>query len=381
MKVSFLQRNEAQFKEFGHLVEGIQHFTNDPELNKLEENRMLVMLDNAAQGFACEKKFRDFEHVKEAMTLSTDAATFVKIQMPLIRKVYPQMITREFTSVQPMAQPTTKLFYYDLVREDGTSLSTNIDANKNYSDNEEYDPNDPQAIKEISLKITDSTVSAVIKKLKARHTVESEQDIMAYHGISVENDLTNALSSQIAREWDRVILADMYTNATGGAATFDQTIPAGISYTDKKVWMEGIYDAMIDVDNQIFKKRFVRTNFAICSPDIAAFISKMSGWRADDTGSQSKVIATGGRYFMGTLDSKWRIYVDPMQTSMRMLMGYNNPGDWLQTSFVFAPYILSYFSDTFLNPDTFVKTRAILSRAAYKTVVGDLLGIVTVSGS
>lgn len=379
---SFLKRNEQYQKTYGHITEGVKHFSNDPRLNELEENKMAVMIANATENFCMEKGLSDYKALKEATTLSTDASTFVRIQMPLIRKVYPSMISREFVSVQPMSQPTTMLFYYDIVRgADGSSLSQEIHDQRTYADNEEYNPSDPMAIKDISLKITSSSVSATTKKLKERHTVESEQDIMAYHGISVEADLVNALSAEIAREWDRVIIQAMLDGATGGASTFDMSVPAGITYGDRKYWMETLYEKMIDIDTQIYKKRYRKTNFCIASADIASFIEKMAGFRADDTSVDQKVISTGGRYFMGTLNSRWRIYVDPFMASTKMLMGYNNPGNWLETSVVWAPYILSYFSDSFLNPDTFVKTRAILSRSCVKVCVPDLLGVLTTTSS
>jgi hypothetical protein len=382
---SFVERDENLIKSYGHLLEGITHHTGDPKMIEYEKQKLAILMDNAvrAEGVKRENPDITLEQLqKEAQTSTGSASTFVRTQMPIIRKVYPSMMARELVSIQPMSQPTTKLFYYDIIRsDDSTSVTADVHTQRNYANNVEYDPNAPTAIKEIQLVITDSSVTATEKKLKAKWTVEAQQDIRAYHGINVEGDLTSALAREITQEWDRTILQDLLDGATGGAATFDQSVPTGITYTDRKVWMETLFEAMIDVDTSIFKKRYRKTNWIVFPAEIAGFIEKMAGFKADPTSVDTKIIATGGRYFMGTMNNRWRCYCDPFFPSNKILMGYNNSSDWMDTAYVFCPYILSYFSDTFTDPNTFQSVRAILSRAARKCVVGDLLGVVTVTGS
>jgi len=368
-------------KDYAHLIgEGIKHFTGSKELGILETKRMAVMLENAEETLALQHGM-DRHAFREAQTSTGSMSTFVKTQLPIIRRVYPNMISRELVSVQPMTQPTTKLFYYDIKRDDATSLADGIHDKRTYANNVEYNPDSATAIKEINLTLTDSDVSATEKKLKAKWTVEAQQDIMNYHGINVENDLTGALATEITREWDRQNLQSLLDGATGGAATFNLTVPDSLTYQDRKYWMETLYEKFIDVDTQIFKKRYRKTNWILVPADIAGFIEKMAGFRSDGANPEQQVIQTGGRYFMGSLNSRWRCYCDPFFPSNKILMGYNGTGDWLDTAAVFAPYILAYFSDTFTDPNTFQKVRAILSRAAFKVVVGDLLGVITTVGS
>jgi hypothetical protein len=388
ISASFLERNEELVNRYGHLLEGVGHHSGNAKMAEYEQNKLMILLDNLVQNRAqihrIDPRNLEGKSLEETMTKNAAIATMVTAELPLIRKVYPNMMTRELISIQPISQPAAKVFYHDIQRgtgaDDGTSLSTSIHSKRTYGDNVEYNESSPTAIKEIKLVITSEDVSATEKKLKSKWTVESEQDLYAYHGLNAESELSLALASEIVREWDRTILQAMIDGATGGSATFDMTVPAGLTYEDRKYWMETLYEKFIDVDNAIFKKRYRRTNFIVLPADQAAFVDKMSGFRADSVSFDEKVIATGGRYFMGTLNSRWRVYVDPF-LSGTILMGYNNPGNWMDTAFVFAPYILSYFSDTFQDPDTFVKTRAILSRAAMKVTVGDLLGTITVTGS
>jgi len=368
-------------KTYGNLVEGVKHFTNDPVLNEREKLNAMIMLENATHNFCSPRKLNGYEDVVEVMTRTDDASVFVTTQMPMILKAFPAMISNELVSTQPMDQPSKKVFYYDIKRDDGTSTSAAIHANRTYSDNVEYNESSPQAIKTIELSITDSLVSATEKKLKAVWTTEAAQDIANYHGIQIENDLSGALSANIASEWDRIVLQAMLDGATGGSATFDQTTPAGISYEDRKYWMETLFESCIDVDTQIFKKTYKKTNWIVVDADVGGFLEKLDGFVADTTDLITKMVSSGGRYFAGTLKNRWRIYVDPFFPTGKMLMGYNNPTDWKDTCFVWAPYIPLYFSNVFVNPDTFVNTRSILSRNGYFYARPDLCGVVTITGS
>lgn len=385
MEATFIKTNPELIAKFGHLLEGIEHPSKDPKLTQYEKNRMALMMENATKHFCLTESFRSLDHVKEAVNTTAAAVAFTTRALPMIRKVYPNMIARQLVSFQTMAQPTMKVFYYDIKRDDNTSLSEDIYNQRDYANSSEYaSGNHPgdfnPAIKEINLSITDANVAATEKKLKAQWTLEAQQDIMAYHGLDVEQDMVGALASEVTRELDYTILYQLLNGATGGAATFDQTVPAGISYTDRKVWMEGIYEKMCDIDTQIFKKTYRKTTWAVTSPEIALFIEKMHGFVAD-TSVDQQVISTGGRYFTGTLNRRWKIFVDPFFPSNKLLMGRNDPNNWLDTCAVFCPYIPLYFSQTVQDPHSFKMVKSIMTRNAFSLTRGDLLGVLTVSGS
>ena len=231
------------------------------------------------------------------------------------------------------------------------------------------------------MEITSEDVSATTKKLKGSVTIEVEQDLMAYHGMAAMSLITGNMGAELTREWDRTIIADLFAGATGGIAYFNKTQPSGLTYEDRRYWMETLHERFVDVDTQIFKKRFRKTNYIVIPADEAGMLEKMVGFVPDDTMTvDRKVLKTGGRYFAGVLKNRWRIYVDPFIEG-EILLGYNNPGDWTETSYVFSPYEMAYLSPEVTNPHTFVKTRAVMSRAARKLVIGDLLGKVILTTS
>lgn len=385
MRASFIERNQQLLDKYGHLLDGAKHFTNNPRLNELEENKLAVLFDNAVRATCVENgvdyNTLDITKLEETnQTSTTSIAYMIKTKLAMIGNVYPNMMSRELVSLQPIPQPTYKIFYNDFKRDDGSSLSSDIHSQRNYANNVEYDPADPTAIKTISFEITSEDVSATTKKLKGNVTIEVEQDLMAYHGLAAMGLITGSMGAELTREWDRTIIADLFAGATGGIAYFNQTPPAGITYGDRKVWMETLFEKFVDVDTQIFKKRFRKTNYIVVPAEQAGFLEKMEGFVPDSVSVERKTIKTGGRYFSGTLKNRWRVYVDPFIEG-EILLGYNNSADWTETSYVFSPYEMAYLSPEITNPNTFVKTRAVMSRAARKLVIGDLLGKVVITNS
>lgn len=385
MRASFIERRPELIDKYGHLLDEAKHYTGVKKLNELEENKMAILIDNAVKSACRDERIDynsfDLRSIEESTQTSTgNIAYMIKTKMAMIGQVYPNMITREIVSLQPIPEPSYKIFYNDYKREDETSLASNIHTNREYANNVEYDPDDPTAIKAITMELTSETVEATSKKLKGNVTIEVEQDLMAYHGWRAMSLITGNLGAELTREWDRQILADLFASAAGGTVYFDTTEPSGLTYQDRKFWMETLMEKFIDVDTAIFKKRYRKTNYIVVPADIAGMIEKMDGFTSDSVSIDQKVLKTGGRYFSGTLKNRWRVYVDPFIEG-EILLGYNNPGDWTETSYVFSPYEMAYLSPEVVNPHTLVKTRAVLSRAARKYVIPELCGKVILTTS
>jgi hypothetical protein len=382
---SFVKENSQLQAKYAHLLEGISHPSKNPRDITLERNKMAILFENATQDFCINNGFRDMKHIEESVNLSTAATTFLTTRLPMIRQIYSKLVARQLVSIQPMTQPDTRAFYYDFYRDDSTKLNADSYNQRNYSNSTEYvsgtEPGDfDPSIKELELVVTGTTVSATTKKLKTQWTVELEQDIYAYHGIDVKVDLHEALVTNIIRELDYTLLYTMYAGATGGSATFDQTVPDGISYQDRKFWMEGICEKMVDIDNQIFKKTYRKTTWAVTTPDIAAFLEKMGGFVANPDADQGQIISTGGRYFSGTLNKRWKIIVDPFFPDGKMMLGYSG-NSWLECCCVFMPYIPLFFVDGGTEAHSFKKVMACMTRNGIFLCRPDQIGILTVTGS
>lgn len=408
MNPTFIERNQMLLDKYGHLLDNAKHYTGEARLNELEENKMALLMDNAVRAacteYGVDYNTFDISKIEEDVdqhkpyTATPNIATFVRTKLAMIGQVFPNMMSREIVSVQPIPQPSYVIFFNDFKRGDRLvpnpkypgvgepeyiqqSVADGIHDARNYADNKEYGADGATDIKTITFEITSEAVTAETKKLKGNVTIEVEQDLMAYHGMAAMSLVTGQMGAELTREWDRTIIADLFAAAKTMANFNMDTLPADVkSYQDRRFWMETLFETFVDVDTQIFKKRYRKTNYMIVPADVGGFIEKIEGFVPDTVSVDRKVIKTGGRYYSGTLRNRWRVYVDPFIED-EILMGYNNPADWTETSYVFSPYEMAYLSPEVVNPHTLVKTRAVMSRAARKVVIGDLLGKVVLRSS
>jgi len=80
------------------------------EIQKLVESEKYAALTEGAEasymGMMLENAMEEAEKVLAEGTVASDVATFTPIIMPLVRRVYPNLIANEILGVQPMALPT-----------------------------------------------------------------------------------------------------------------------------------------------------------------------------------------------------------------------------------------------------------------------------------
>jgi hypothetical protein len=231
-------------------------------------------------------------------------------------------------------------------------------------------------IPEIYLDMSSAAVEVETKKLKARWTIESDQDFMAYHGVSVEEELTEQMAQEIRLEIDRLIIDDLVAAASAGNVNFSKAIPAGKT---AKEHAETLLHAIGDASTLIFKKRMRHANFIIMSPDNASYLDKINsfrqlGWGSDGATTQVQIAA--GPNVFGTLANRYTVIVDPLLSSDKVLVGYKG-NTWQETGYVYAPYVV-FHTKTFIDPNHMVPVKGLMTRFARHLVSGDFYATVTV---
>lgn len=455
---SFLERNPRLMEKYGHLVDGIKHPSGDAHETELEQNKLAILIDNTVREgcrrYGLNYATFDLNKVTEATTAAsgqtavggtgpiggvstpvgiagagTDPvgnAFIVKNTVAMVTQMFPNMIARNIVSVQPIPQPSYKIFYMDILRSnaytsagdyDGTntaSVNAGQKANegivgaRNYSDSYEYvgydastGKEDPD-IKELRMELSNVDVFTEEKKLKVNVTMEVQQDLMAYHGMNAMSIMGGELSKEIAREWDSKIIAGMYYAAglnedvlksrleskkAGSTVTVSRTpiieqfdmdyrgneySANTASWADREAYLNTFYEVFEDVATEIYKRRFVRPNFMVIPVKLGALFRKMKAFDTTPMGMETGRIVTG-RYFAGTFKGICDVYVDV--NAKDVLVGYNGDS-WMNTGFVFSPYELAYMSPVVINPNTFRQTQAMLSRAALQCIAPDCYGII-----
>jgi len=256
------------------------------------------------------------------------------------------------------------------------------------------------AIPEIDMKIESIAITTQSRKLKARWTPEVSQDLNAYQSMDAEVELTNVLSEHIAIEIDREILLDILTGATGASlywsrapgkfvnkltgepVTLASSLSIGPNFTGTvREWYETLIETMNDAANSIHRKTLRGSaNFAVTSPDVSTIFESTTAWRAKMSMSadgQMQSVFQAGCEQMGSISSRYTVYKDPYFPRNQILLGYKG-GSYLETGYVYSPYVPLIVTQTIYKPEDFTPQRAVFTRYGKKLVRSDFYGRITV---
>jgi len=197
-------------------------------------------------------------------------------------------------------------------------------------------------------------VEAKTKALKAEYSTELAQDLKAVHGLDAETELANILSTEILSEINREVIRTLYTNAKLGAKQGD--IATGGIYdlyadSDGRWSAERFRGLMFQIEreaNQIAKEtRRGKGNFILCTADVASALAMGGFLNISPALNVSLDVDDTGNTFVGTLNGKFKVYVDPYAAGSEgaghaygdyAVVGYRgaNPYD---AGFFYCPYV------------------------------------------
>lgn len=230
-------------------------------------------------------------------------------------------------------------------------------------------------IPEMDFNMRSDSVSVETKKLKARWSLESQQDLMAYHGVNAETEMLGLLGDTVRREIDRQIIDHLLRIASGGNVNWSSTIAGGFNGSDRE-WRMTLWDAIIDANNLIYKKRFRNATWIVADPDTCSRIEKMDGF----TEVKSEWLGNAGQGVerFGIIKNRFQVYKDPMFRTNTMMLGHRG-SSMFETGYIYAPYVALYTTPTFIDPNTLQPVRSVMSRYARKPVITDLYATVTIT--
>lgn len=256
------------------------------------------------------------------------------------------------------------------------------------------------AIPEIDIKIESIAITATTRKLRARWSPELAQDLNAYHSMDAEVELTGILSEQIALEIDREILNDLVTQAnganmywsrapgrfvnklTGQPVNLASALSIGPNFTGNvREWYETLVETIIDVANTIHRKTLRgAANFVVTSPDVCtileASVMYKTKYSIDGEGQVGSPFSVGAEP-VGTLTNRFTVYKDPYFPRNRLLVGFKG-GSYLETGYVYAPYVPLIVTPTIFAPEDFSPRKGVMTRYGKKLVRSDFFGTVTI---
>tara|TARA_Y100000310_G_scaffold344041_1_gene454728 strand:+ start:14497 stop:15888 length:1392 start_codon:yes stop_codon:yes gene_type:complete len=321
---------------------------------------------------------------------------FDPVLISLVRRSMPNLIAYDVCGVQPMTGPTGLIFamraryatqdgteaFYNEALTSGTSGGGTNDAGvtrsgahsgtdplkstvgatyttgsgMNTAEGEGKTPN------QMAFSIERLAVEAKTRTLKAEYSVELAQDLKAVHGLDAEAELANILSTEILAEINREIVRTIYSQATLGCDQDDLAVSSNAAGTtvdgvSLSAVTKGVYDLIHDSDGRWSAERFRGLNFQIereankiakdtrrgkgniiiCSSDVASALS-MSGILNHDPAFANLNVDDTGNTFVGVLNGRTKVYVDPYATNDYICAGYRGESQY-DAGIYYCPYV------------------------------------------
>jgi hypothetical protein len=310
-----------------------------------------------------------------AGTGASDIDRYDPILISLVRRALPNLMAYDVAGVQPMTGPTGLIFamksaystqsgteaLFNEADTDFAGTGTHAGSNPvdgSYTtgtgvatvDAEQLGESGGTDFNQMAFSIEKTTVTAKTRALKAEYTVELAQDLKAIHGLDAEGELSNILSQEILAEINREVIRTIYKVAKTGAAstatagTFDLDVDSNGRWSVER--FKGLlFNIERDANVIAQDTRRGKGNFIICSSDVAAALA-MAGML--DTGgalngSPTLQVDDTGNTFVGTLNGRYKVFVDPYSAntgaaSQFYVVGYKGANAY-DAGIFYCPYV------------------------------------------
>lgn len=342
--------------------------------------------------------------VNPATTGLQGVAKYMGIAMPLVARVFPELITNDLVGVQPMFTPVGLAYALRYRYQSGAAAGVEAGFNTvfpQYSGSvagtgvtgnaavAQYGPQsgitggnianitgngvptgadayltqfgerldtagkvcDAESgnIREMGLTIEKKEITAGTRKLKARWTLEAQQDLANMHNVDVEEELTDLLAYEIAAEIDVEIKNRIIVKAVqGGVLTWSYGTVGNANGTADGRWEQEkfrtLYTVLLKASNEIaVATRRGAGNFVIASPGVVAALESLDNFLMSPVAASLNTEVSGVAK-VGTL-GRFTIYRDSFAHQDYAVVGYKGPKD-NDAGIIYCPYIPVMFSRT-----------------------------------
>jgi hypothetical protein len=224
----------------------------------------------------------------------------------------------------------------------------------------EYNMECNQDLPEINLVVESEEIAAKTRKLKAVWSYEAQQDLRSQHNLDAEAELTAVLAQEINLEIDREVLTDLRNNA-GTISSWDFNTALGDTIKEK---YESLYIKVVEVSNVVHRKTLRGgCNWMVTSPEVASIFETATAGFAPAP-SETFTSSLGIQY-VGTVNSRWRLYKDPLFPTSQILMGYKGDS-YMDSGYFYCPYVPLTQTPVVLDPESFCPRKGILTRYGKK---------------
>ena len=332
-----------------HLQEKWQPVLQHPDLPEIKDayRRAVttVILENQEKAMREDSEF--LSEATPANRTGSGISNWDPILISLVRRAMPSLIAYDVCGVQPMTGPTGLIFAMKarytsqagteaLFNEantgfagTGTQVGTNVlsaISAANYATGTGMTTAAAEALgnsaagtqfAQMAFSIDKATVTAKSRALKAEYTMELAQDLKAIHGLDAETELANILSSEILAEINREVIRTIYQNAKIGAQTnvtnagiFDLDTDSNGRWSVER-WKGLMFAIERDANVIARDTRRGKGNIILTSADVASALTMAGLLDYQSSLSDNLNVDSTGNTFAGTLNGRFKVYVDP----------------------------------------------------------------------
>lgn len=313
-------------------------------------------------------------------TSTAGVQNYDPVMISMIRRTTPNMMAFDIAGVQPLKGPTGLIFairsrYVDNANSASWTEALFNEANTAYTgkgthlgqtgvldagntsvfstgtgmstaESEALGSTGSPAWPELSFEIEKVSATATSRNLKAEYSTEIAQDLKAIHGMDAETILSDMVTTELLSEINRELVRTIYTTAVPGAQQ-SGLAQAGVFNLDVDAngrWLvEKFKGLMFQIEreaNAIAKTtRRGKGNIIICSSDVASALN-LAGV-LDHTpalNSNNLNVDDTGNTFVGVLNGRYKVYVDPFAGSNFIVVGYKGATPF-DAGIFYCPYL------------------------------------------
>jgi hypothetical protein len=286
--------------------------------------------------------------------------------------------------------------------EGGTTISAIVNNEagyvyilKNYSGSYSTSAGEVMAddIRELGLTIDKIPVEAKTRKLRARYTIESAQDLKAIHGKDMAQELIDILTYEISQAIDRDIIDTINSAAVPSSFSAKASYTGAYGTNDGRWSAEAyrnVYHELIRKSNDIAKSTLRGPgNFIIASSDVCTMLETLPGWKLffdlnGDVNTNATVNQTG-QALIGSIGGRFKVYRDIFATENYATVGYKGQSSY-DAGVIWSPYVPLQMKQTADvangNPNIIFMERSAITANIFatdnfyrKVLIHDLFGV------
>jgi hypothetical protein len=350
-EVGYLNAEDAHPK-FKAIAEkrAIKH--NFPKLtNHRDEQTMAVLLENQLLYQREHEKILPV-HVDAqggmSVHLTQDTTTADEVLptrdvLPIIRRAYALLVQNRISRIQPMAGPSTYVFWLDFIREADSSNILSIQYNALLTPELGVPPKG-------KMKLAQRQINAVKQMMGVTWSSEAEEDARALLGLNVESELMGAFTEEFARDLFARHALTIYNAAAGlsGASLGTAlpgawagalpaiTIPARGASTIVD-YKQTIYSYILQADTQLLRYNRRRGDSILAGYGMANFLQNMNTATGVESANALDLSSIGIMGY-GAYAARWQVQGTEFLPDNVAILFSADP-DPLRAGHVYAPYI------------------------------------------